>query len=331
MLRFIIRRTLVAIPTLIAVSIFTFIIIQLPPGDYLSSYVMQLREQGDEVDDIELEMLTERYGLGKPISTQYWLWISGVLQGDFGDSLEWRMPVSELIGQRLLLTFVVSLSTMLFTWSLALPIGIFSATHQYSIVDYVFTVFGFLGLGVPNFLLALVLMWVSFAYFNSSVGGLFSPEFIEAPWSLARVWDMAKHLWIPIFVLGTGGTAGLIRTMRANLLDELNKPYVSTARAKGLTEKKLVRKYPVRVALNPFISTVGYSLPALISGTTITAVVLGLPTTGPLLLRALTSQDMYLAGSFLLVLSALTVIGTLISDILLAVVDPRVRFEGAAR
>jgi peptide/nickel transport system permease protein len=331
MLRFIIRRTAVAIPTLIAVSIFTFIIIQLPPGDYLSSYILRLREQGDEVDDAEIEFLTKRYGLGKPIYTQYWLWISGVFRGDFGESFEWRLPVRQLIGQRLLLTFIVSLSTMLFTWSLAIPIGIFSATHQYSIVDYAFTVFGFLGLGVPNFMLALVLMWISFAYLNTSVGGLFSPEFIEAPWSLARVWDMAKHLWIPIFVLGTGGTAGLIRTMRANLLDELHKPYVSTARAKGLTENKLVRKYPVRVALNPFISTVGYSLPALISGTTITAVVLSLPTTGPLLLRALTSQDMYLAGSFLLVLSTLTVIGTLISDILLAAVDPRVRFEGTAR
>jgi peptide/nickel transport system permease protein len=259
------------------------------------------------------------------------MWISGIFQGDFGESFEWQLPVRQLIGQRLLLTFVVSLSTMLFTWTLAIPIGIFSATHQYSIFDYAFTLFGFVGLGVPNFMLALVLMWISFAYFNTSVGGLFSPEYVEAPWSLARVWDMAKHLWIPIVVLGTGGTAGLIRTMRANLLDELHKPYVTTARAKGLTENKLVRKYPVRVALNPFISTVGYSLPALISGTTITAVVLSLPTTGPLLLRALVSQDMYLAGSFLLVLSTLTVVGTLISDILLAAVDPRVRFGGAAR
>jgi peptide/nickel transport system permease protein len=328
MFKYIFRRTLVAIPSLIAISIFSFIVIQLPPGDYLTSYVTALRATQDIVDEREIEWLTERYGLGKPIYVQYWRWITGVLSGDFGHSMEWRMPVSQLIGQRLLLTFVVSLSTMLFTWTLAIPIGIYSATHQYSLIDYVVTFFGFLGLGVPNFMLALVLMWVSFAYFGTSVGGLFSPEFVEAPWTLARVWDMAKHLWIPIVVLGTGGTAGLIRTMRANLLDELRKPYVTTARAKGLTERRLVRKYPVRVALNPFISTVGYSLPALISGTTITAVVLSLPTTGPLLLRALTSQDMYLAGSFLLALSTLTVIGTLISDILLAWVDPRIRFEG---
>ena len=328
MLKYILRRTLVAIPSLIAISVFSFIIIQLPPGDFLTSYMISLRATGDQVDDQEIEWLTERYGLGKPVHVQYWRWITGVLRGDFGQSMEWEMPVSQLIGQRLLLTFIISLTTILFTWSLALPIGVFSATHQYSLVDYVVTFFGFLGLGVPNFMLALVLMWISFAYFGASVGGLFSPEFVEAPWNWARIWDLAKHLWIPIVVLGTGGTAGLIRTMRANLLDELRKPYVSTARAKGLTERKLVRKYPVRVALNPFISTVGYSLPALISGTTITAVVLGLPTTGPLLLRALTSQDMYLAGSFLLALSALTVIGTLISDILLAWVDPRIRFGG---
>lgn len=331
MLKYIFRRTLVAIPSLIAISIFSFIIIQLPPGDYLTSYVTGLRATGDIVDEQEIQVLTERYGLGKPIYVQYWRWITGVLHGDFGYSMEWRLPVSQLIGQRLLLTFILSLTTILFTWSLALPIGVFSATHQYSLVDYVATFFGFLGLGVPNFMLALVLMWISFAYFGNSVGGLFSPEFVEAPWSLARIWDLGKHLWIPIFVLGTGGTAGLIRTMRANLLDELRKPYVTTARAKGLAERRLVRKYPVRVALNPFVSTVGYSLPALISGTTITAVVLSLPTTGPLLLRALTSQDMYLAGSFLLALSALTVIGTLISDILLAWVDPRIRFGGRDR
>jgi peptide/nickel transport system permease protein len=319
---------LVALPSLVAISIFSFIIIQLPPGDYLTSYVLSLRETGDIVDDQEIEALTERYGLGKPIYVQYWRWITGILQGDFGRSMEWQMPVSQLIGQRLFLTFVISLTTILFTWTLAIPIGIFSATHQYSFIDYAMTFFGFLGLGVPNFMLALVLMWISFAYFGSSVGGLFSPEFVEAPWSWARIWDLAKHLWIPIVVLGTGGTAGLIRTMRANLLDELHRPYVTTARAKGLAERKLIKKYPVRVALNPFISTVGYSLPALISGTTITAVVLNLPTTGPLLLRALTSQDMYLAGSFLLVLSTLTVIGTLLSDIILAWVDPRIRFEG---
>jgi len=325
MLKYVFNRSLIAIPTLIAVSIVSFVIIQLPPGDYLTSYVATLREQGDTVDEGELQQLEERYGLGKPIYVQYWKWISGILQGDFGVSLEWRMPVSYLIGQRLLLTFVVSLSTLLFTWVLAIPIGILSATRQYSIIDYLATFFGFLGLGIPNFMLALVLMWVSFAYFNTSVGGLFSPEFVDAPWNWARIWDMTKHLWIPIIVLGTSGTASLIRIMRANLLDELRKPYVTTARAKGLTERRTVWKYPVRVALNPFVSTVGWSLPTLVSGTTITAVVLSLPTTGPLLLRALISQDMYLAGSFLLMLSVLTVVGTLISDILLAWVDPRIR------
>jgi peptide/nickel transport system permease protein len=325
MLKYILNRIVIAIPTLILVTIVSFVIIQLPPGDYLTSYVASLRDQGDVIDETELQQLEERYGLGQPIYVQYWKWMSGIFQGDFGVSLEWRIPVAELIGQRLLLTFVISLTTLLFTWTLAIPVGVLSATRQYSIVDYAATFFGFLGLGVPNFMLALVLMWIAFAYFDSSVGGLFSPEYLDAPWSPAKVWDMIKHLWIPIIVLGTSGTAGLIRIMRANLLDELRRPYVTTARAKGVTERTAVWKYPVRVALNPFISTVGWSLPALVSGTTITAVVLSLPTTGPLLLRALISQDMYLAGSFLLMLSVLTIVGTLLSDILLALVDPRIR------
>lgn len=331
MLQYIIRRILIAIPTLIAISIISFVVIQLPPGDYLTSYIANLRASGDTLDAEELRILAERYGLGQPIYVQYLRWMRGVLHGDFGYSLEWRVPVSQIIGERLLLTFVLSLSTILFTWTLAIPIGVLSATRQYSVADYVATFFGFIGLGVPDFLLALVLMWVAYAYFGQSVGGLFSPEFIDAPWSWARVWDMIKHLWIPMLILGTQGTAGLIRTMRANLLDELHKPYVITARAKGLPERKVIWKYPVRVALNPFISTVGWSLPALVSGATIVSVVLSLPTTGPLLLRALTSQDMYLAGGFLMMLSVLTVIGTLLSDILLAWSDPRIRFEERAR
>ncbi|MEZ4730094.1 MAG: ABC transporter permease [Caldilineaceae bacterium] len=327
MLEYITRRILLTIPTLIAVSIFSFFIIQLPPGDYLTTYVAQLRAQGDVVDVQELRALEERYGLNRPFHVQYWKWISGVFQGDFGYSFEWKTPVRALIWERLALTLVLSLSTLLFTWLLAIPIGVLSAVRQYSWLDYFATFFGFLGLGIPNFMLALVLMWISFAYFDNSVGGLFSPDFVDAPWSLARVWDMLKHLWIPMVVLGTSGTAGLIRIVRANMLDELNKPYVETARAKGLPEGKLVRKYPLRVALNPFISTIGYALPSLISGATITAVVLSLPTTGPLLLRSLQSQDMYLAGSFVLLLSSLTIIGTLLSDILLAVVDPRIRYN----
>jgi peptide/nickel transport system permease protein len=325
MLKYILNRALIAVPTLIAISVVSFVVIQLPPGDYLTSYVATLRDQGDVIDEAELKALEERYGLGQPIYVQYFKWVGGILQGDFGVSLEWRIPVAELIGQRLLLTFVVSLSTLLFTWSLAIPVGILSATRQYSFIDYFASFFGFLGLGIPNFMLALVLMWIAFAYFDASVGGLFSPEYLDASWSVAKVVDMLRHLWIPIIVLGTSGTAGLIRIMRANLLDELRKPYVTTARAKGLAERKTVWKYPVRVALNPFVSTVGWTLPTLISGTTITAVVLSLPTTGPLMLRALISQDMYLAGSFLFMLSVLTVIGTLISDILLAWVDPRIR------
>lgn len=327
MLKYIIRRVLLTIPTLIAVSLVSFFIIQLPPGDYLTSYVAQLRASGDTVDIQEIEALEERYGLNRPFHVQYLRWMSGVLRGDFGYSFEWKVPVSSLIWERLLLTFVLSLSTLLFTWLLAIPIGVISAVRQYSFVDYASTTIGFLGLGIPNFLLALVLMWISFAYFDTSVGGLFSPQFIDASWSWAKLWDLIKHLWIPMIVLGTSGTAGLIRIMRANLLDELNKPYVETARAKGVSEWELIWRYPVRVALNPFISTVGYALPTLISGATITAVVLSLPTTGPLLLRSLLSQDMYLAGSFVLLLSSLTVIGTLISDILLAWSDPRIRYK----
>ena len=247
-------------------------------------------------------------------------------KGDFGRSMEWNRPVAEIIGERLVLTFVLSLFTLLFTWIIAFPIGVFSAVRQYSIGDYIATFLGFLGLATPDFLFALVLMWIFFAYFNQSVGGLFSPDFVEQPWSLAKVWDMAKHLIVPMIVLGTSGTASLIRIMRSNLLDELHRPYVVTARSKGLSETRLLIKYPVRAALNPFISTVGWYLPSLVSGSTIVAVVLSLPTTGPLLLRALLSQDMYLAGSFIFFLSSLTVIGTLISDILLAWLDPRIRF-----
>jgi peptide/nickel transport system permease protein len=326
MLQYAVRRLMYMIPTLIVISIVAFLIIQLPPGDYLTAMVAQLRMQGEFVEDDELIALQRRYGLDQPIYVQYFKWISGILlRGDFGHSFQWNRPVSDLIWQRLALTVALSVSTLLFTWILAFPIGIFSAVKQYSVADYVVTLLGFIGLATPNFLLALVLMWISLKYFNQSVGGLFSPEYVESPWSLGKVWDLLKHLWIPMLILGTSGTAGLIRTMRANMLDEIKKPYVTTARAKGLTERKVMAKYPVRVALIPFISTVGWVLPSLISGSTIISVVLSLQTTGPLLYRALTSQDMYLAGSFILMLSVLTVIGTLISDLLLGWVDPRIR------
>jgi peptide/nickel transport system permease protein len=259
---------------------------------------------------------------------QYFKWISGILlRGDFGLSLEWKMPVSQLIWERMGLTLVLTTSTLLFTWLLAIPIGIYSATHQYSKLDYLFTAIGFVGLGIPGFMLALVLMWIAFAYFSQDVGGLFSEQYRNAPWSMAKVADMIQHLWIPMIILGMEGTAGLIRTMRANLLDELHKPYVNAARARGLPEWRLILEYPVRVALNPFVSTAGWALPGLVNGGTIISVVLSLPTAGPLLLRALQSQDMYLAGAFILLLGTLTIIGTLISDLLLAWLDPRIRFE----
>jgi peptide/nickel transport system permease protein len=328
MFQFIIRRILYMIPTLFLISIVSFIIIQLPPGDYLTSLVATMASTGETVDRAALVALEQRYGLGQPVYVQYWKWISGiVLRGDFGQSFEWNQPVSALLWGRLALTFVLSLATLLFTWVVAFPIGIYSAVRQYSLGDYVTTVIGYVGLAIPNFLLALVMMYVSFKYFNQSVGGLFSPEYQDAPWSLAKVIDMLAHLWIPVVIIGTAGTAGLIRIMRANLLDELHKPYVVTARAKGLSEYKLLIKYPVRVALNPFVSTLGWTLPTLVSGAAIISIVLSLPTTGPLLLRALMSQDMYLAGSFILMLSTLTVVGTLISDVLLAWLDPRIRYE----
>ncbi|NLS77130.1 MAG: ABC transporter permease [Chloroflexi bacterium] len=327
MLQYILRRVMYLIPTLIAISIVSFVIIQLPPGDYLTTHIASLAQSGMQLQQHEIDMLKREYGLDQPMHMQYLRWLWKALHGNFGLSLEYRLPVSDLIWERLWLTVILSLTTILFNWALAIPIGIYSATHQYTPLDYLFTFVGFVGLGTPNFLLALILMWIAYSSFGFSVGGLFSPSFEEAPWSLAKVVDLIKHLWIPIFILGLSGTAGLIRTMRAQMLDELRKPYVVTARAKGLTESKAIWKYPVRVALNPFVSTVGWALPQLVSGSTIVSVVLSLPTAGPLLLRALQNQDMYLAGSFLMLLSILTVIGTLISDVLLAVLDPRIRFE----
>jgi peptide/nickel transport system permease protein len=326
MLRFAARRILYMVPTLIVVSILSFIIIQLPPGDYLTTVVTNMRASGEVVDEAILAAMEQRYGLNQPMHVQYWKWISGILlRGDFGQSFEWNQPVSTLIWGRLALTFVMSLATLLFTWLVAFPVGIFSAVRQYSIGDYVATIIGYAGLAIPDFLLALVLMYVAFKVLNQSVGGLFSPAYTDAPWSWGKIWDLLKHLWIPVLIIGTGGTAGLIRIMRANLLDELHKPYVTTARAKGMSEFRLILKYPVRIALNPFVSTVGWTLPILVSGSAIVSIVLSMPTTGPLLLRALMSQDMYLAGSFIMLLSVLTVIGTFISDILLAWLDPRIR------
>lgn len=328
MLNYVLKRILYVIPTLILISIVAFIIIQLPPGDFLTSYIAQLSQTGEMVDEATIAALRHRYGLDQPMYVQYFKWMWNMLRyGDFGQSFEWNRPVNQLIWERLGLTVAVSLFTMVLTWVIAFPIGIYSATHQYSAGDYAFTFLGYIGLATPNFMLALILMWIAYSAFGASVGGLFSPEYIEAPWSWAKFVDMLGHLWIPAIVIGTAGTAGLIRTLRANLLDELHKPYVVAARAKGVPERRLFWRYPLRIAIVPFISTVGWSLPGIISGETITAVVLSLPTTGPLLLRALQSQDMFLAGSFIMLLSILTVLGTLISDILLGWVDPRIRYE----
>ena len=327
MLQYIIRRVILLVPTIIGISIVAFLIIELPPGDYLTAHVANLAAGGDTIDQEQLEALKKQYGLDKPLMGRYVHWMNNLLHGDMGQSFEWGKPVNELIWERLALTVAISFTSMIFIWLVSLPVGIYSATHQYSIPDYLFSFLGFIGLGVPSFLLALVGLWVAYRYFGTDLAGLFSSEYIEAPWSWAKFVDMLKHIWMPMVILGTGGTASLIRHTRANLLDQIRMPYVTTARAKGLPELRLLLKYPVRVALRPFVATVGYQLPALVSAGGIVAIVLGLPTSGPLLLRALMTQDMYLAGTFVMLLSILTVIGQLLSDILLVFVDPRIRFE----
>ncbi|MFW5788898.1 MAG: ABC transporter permease [Spirochaetota bacterium] len=327
MLQFIAKRVLIMIPTLLLVSIISFWIIQLPPGDYVTTYAASLREMGEEVDAARMEAMRESLGIDQPFHQQYLRWISGILfRGDWGFSFEWRVRVGYLIQSRIGTTLILSLSTLVFTYLVAIPIGVFSATHQYSVGDYVATFFGFLGVATPNFLFALVLLYLAFEWFGVNLSGLFSLEYLDAPWSWARVWDLIKHLPIPIIVIGTAGTAGLIRVMRSQLLDEIRKQYVITARSKGVEERRLLFKYPVRAALNPIVSTIGWSLTGIFSGATITAIVLNLQTQGPLLYRALRSQDMYLAGGFLMILATLTVIGTLLSDILLAWLDPRIRY-----
>lgn len=327
LLNYIIRRTLWAVPFMFAASIVAFALITLPPGDYVTTFAQTLSQSGDVVDSARLDALRERYGLDQPFIVQYFRWIGGVLQGDFGISFEWQQPVSTLIWERLGLSFMLEISTLIFAWSVALPLGIYSAVKKYSVGDYIASVIGFIGLAVPNFLIALVLMYVAVVAFGADVSGLFSPEYRDAPWSWDKFLNLLAHIWIPVIILGTSTVASLMRIMRANLLDELNKPYVTTARAKGLTEFNLIMKYPVRLALNPFVSTIGWAFPQLISGAVITAYVLSLPTSGPLLLQALLAQDMYLAGAFILLLCCFSIIGMLVSDILLALVDPRIRFR----
>jgi peptide/nickel transport system permease protein len=312
MLQYIIKRLLLLPLLLFIFSVFAFFIIQAPPGDFVDAYIAELSTSGSSMDRIQIEALRERYGLGQPLYVQYFKWMGRILTGDLGVSLDWQRPNRELIGERFLLTVLLGAFTFAFTWAVAIPIGIYSATHQYSFFDYFFTVFNYLGVATPTFMTALVLMWLAFAYFGVSVTGLFSAEYVDAPWSLGRVVDLLKHLWLPMV-----------------LLDELKKPYMEMARAKGLSERKLVMKYPVRLALNPLVSTIGWYLPLLFSGSVIVATVMNLPTIGPMLLRALIVQDMFLAGAIILIYCFLAIIGTLMSDILLAWLDPRIRMEGS--
>ena len=328
MLAYVVRRLLIAVPTLVAVSIIVFAIIQLPPGDYLTTHIAELQSQGEAVDEGRIAFLRAQYGLDKPMWRQYLVWAFGMLQGDFGYSFEYGLPVREVVGDRLYLSFLLNFSTVIFIWLVAFPIGVYSATHQYSWGDHGLTFLGFIGLATPNFLLALVMMYVLQVEFGISIGGMMDPEHIDRPMSWAKLGSILEHLIVPVIVIGTSGTAGMIRRLRANLLDELRKQYVVTARAKGLPRLRLLLKYPVRMSLNPFVADIGNMLPQIVSGSAIVSMVMSLPTTGPMLIEALRSQDMYLAGSFLMFLSVLTVVGMLVSDLALAVLDPRIRLGG---
>ncbi len=330
MFRYIIRRILVMIPTLLIISALVFTIIELPPGDYFESYVAELQAQGESVDMQQIEYLRKEYGFDRPPVERYFVWVWGMLHGDFGYSFEYQLPVDKLIGDRIYLSILVSFVTIIFTWIIAFPIGIYSATRQYSWGDYGLTFLGLIGLATPNFLLALIFMYFANLWFGTSIGGLMADRFINQPMSWPKLLSVLDHLWIPVIIIGTSHTAGMIRRLRANLLDELQKQYVVTAKAKGLPPGRALVKYPLRMALNFFISDIGSILPNLISGAEVTAIVLSLQTTGPLLVQALRSQDMYLAGSFLMVLAFLTVIGVLVSDIALAFLDPRIRLQGGS-
>lgn len=327
LLPYIFQRILLLVLLIFILSICSFVIIELPAGDFLTAYISRLKMEGYDVSQEEAANLNRIYGLDKPIYQRYLKWIGNiVLHGDLGRSLRHNKTVQALIGERLIYTVAISFCTIIITWLIAVPIGIFSATHQYSLFDYIWTVIGFIGLGTPNFVLALLVMWVAFVVFGFGAVGLQSPEFLNSPWSIYRILDLIKHLWVPVIIVAVTGTAGLIRITRGTLLDELKKPYVMTARAKGVKEGKLLLRYPVRIAFNPLISTIGWMLPAIFSGEALVAIVLNLPTIGPLLLDALLNQDMYLAGSIVLILGFLTITGTIISDILLVWVDPRIRY-----
>lgn len=328
MIRYTLHRLLIMIPNLLVISLITFVIIQLPPGDYLTTYVMELQAQGESVNEEKIAFLRQQFGIDLPFHEQYLNWLFGMFRGDFGYSFEYDLPVTTVVGDRMFLTFVVSFSTIIFTWLMAFPIGIYSATHQYSWGDHGLTFLGFLGLATPNFLLALILLYFANVTFGTSIGGLMDPVYLEQSWSWGKLGSVLAHLWVPVMVIGTSNTASMIRRLRANLLDELGKQYVTTARAKGLHPFMVLIKYPLRMSLNPFIADIGNLLPQVISGSAIVAVVLSLPTTGPMMLRSLQSQDMYLAGSFLMFLALLTVVGVFLSDLALMLLDPRIRLEG---
>ena len=328
MLSYIVHRLMIMIPTLLAISLVIFIIIQLPPGDYFSSYIAELQSQGEAADMQKINFLREQYGFDKPMWEQYLYWVGGLLHGDLGYSFAYNMPVSQVVGDRLILTFVVCFCSIIFTYVVAFPIGVYSATHQYSWADHSLTLLGFLGLATPNFLLALVLLYLANRWFGISIGGLMDEQYLDKPWDWAKTVSVVQHLVVPTIVIGASGTAAMIRRLRANLLDELQKQYVTTARAKGLPPLRALMKYPLRMALNPFISDIGSILPHLVSSAAVVSVVMNLPTTGPMLLEALRSQDMYLAGSFLMFLAFLTVVGMFVSDLALAALDPRIRLQG---
>ena len=330
MLSYFVRRILVMIPTLLVISLVVFVIIQLPPGDYLETMISEMRAQGQNIDPARLEFLREQYGLDKPLIQQYLLWLLGLLHGDFGYSFEFELPVIQVIGSRFWFTAMLALSTTMFTYAVAFPIGIYSAVRQYSMGDYAATFFGYFGLAMPNFLFALILMYYLNRWFGLSIGGLMDPQYVDAPWSFGKVVSVINHLWIPMIVIGTSGTAAMIRRLRANMLDELQKQYLVTARAKGLSPMRAILKYPLRMSLNHLISDIGQILPSMVSGAALVSVVMGLPTNGPLLLRSLQSQDMYLAGAFLMFEAVLVVIGVFVSDVLLAMLDPRIRLGGGA-
>jgi peptide/nickel transport system permease protein len=331
MLAFMLRRIAMMALTLLVISMLVFAIIQLPEGDYLTTYIADLQAQGENVDPKKIAYLRQQYGLDKPVVLQYVYWVAGLVQGDLGYSFEYDKPVSTVVGDRLWLSMILNFATVLFIYMVAFPIGVYSATHKYSFTDYGITFLGFLGIATPNFLLALILLYLANVWFGTSIGGLMAPEYIDQPWTFGKVLSILEHLWVPVVVIGLSGTAGMIRRLRANLLDELQKQYVTTGRAKGLTEGRLLLKYPLRMSLNPFISDIGSLLPQIVSGSVIVSAVMSLPTTGPMLLDSLRSQDMYLAGSFLMFLALLTVVGMFVSDVALALLDPRIRLEGGIK